>query len=116
MSKYFKPSETRCKCGCGFDVKPELLIVADKVREKCGFPLIVSSGARCIKHNSKVGGASKSSHKDGLALDISCTDSQKRMILIKVLLDLGVKRIGLGKNFIHFDVHPTLPQDVMFNY
>ena len=116
MSKYFKPSETRCRCGCGFDVKPELLIVADKVREKCGFPLSVSSGARCNSHNIASKGSSKSAHKDGLALDVRCTDSQKRMILIKVLLDLGIKRIGLGKNFIHFDVHPTLPQDVMFNY
>lgn len=116
-SKYFSPAETACKCGCGMQVQDTLLEVADAVREKFGEALVVTSGARCPAYNKKVGGAPASTHQKGLALDLSCTDSGKRMRLLKAMLEVGVRRVGLGKTFLHMDVGSDgYAQDVAFNY
>jgi zinc D-Ala-D-Ala carboxypeptidase len=55
--KFFKPSEFACKCGCGLDgtsMDMAFIYSLDALREKLGFPLRVSSGARCPAHNNKV--------------------------------------------------------------
>jgi len=38
------------------------------------------------------------------------------MLAIQVLLENNIKRIGVGKNFIHFDNDNSLPQNVMWDY
>ena len=70
-TKYFKRSEFACKCGCGFDVVDfELLHVLTDVREHFGKPVTMTSGNRCIQHNSMtVGASSKSMHVKGMAAD-----------------------------------------------
>lgn len=42
----------------------------DPLREKWGSPIIVTSGYRCAKLNRAVGGASRSQHTKGQAVDI----------------------------------------------
>lgn len=71
--KYFTMGEFRCKhCGQlpenGMDSK--LLQVLEKMRERLGEPLIVSSGYRCPTHNRNIGGASQSYHMRGKAADV----------------------------------------------
>ena len=70
MTNYFTPSETSCKCGCGLDIAPETRAVANKVRVAWGSPVVVTSGARCEAHNRAIGGAKRSAHLEGLALDL----------------------------------------------
>ena len=110
MSKYFSEDEFKCKCsanngaGCGMDVSDDVKIMADTIRANADIPLIVNSGARCAKHNAAIGASATSSHTLGLAVDFKCVDSASRFKLLNTMIRLGVKRIGLHKNFIHFDI------------
>jgi hypothetical protein len=68
--KYFKLTEFSCKCGCGELPQDSLMELADFVRNDWGEALCVSSGKRCAKHNNIIGGAPKSAHVAGLAVDL----------------------------------------------
>jgi uncharacterized protein YcbK (DUF882 family) len=71
LSKHFSKAEFACKCGCGFNkISPELIEVLEDLRETKGLPVVVTSGCRCPKHNKAVGGASLSTHMQGIAADI----------------------------------------------
>lgn len=104
MKNFFKPSETRCHCGCGMDIDPRLLAELNMLRQDVGFPLVVVSGARCQKHNQAVGGARDSMHLRGLACDIAWPpDPHQRW----TLCEKATKRFnGLGfyETFIHVDL------------
>ncbi len=117
MSKYFKPSELECKCGCGLNLSKEsTLALLDTAREKAGIPFSISSGTRCASRNRSVGGESKSSHMTGYAVDITVTDSVSRYKVIKALLEAGFTRIGIAKTFIHADNDPDKPKNVIWEY
>ena len=65
--KYFKVREFRCKC-CGVAyVNQSIIDLCDRIREELGKPIAVTSGYRCSKHNSAVGGAVRSQHVLGTA-------------------------------------------------
>jgi hypothetical protein len=71
----FKLEEFKCQCGgkycTGYPaiLDTQLLINVQSVRKQFG-STVISSGMRCSKHNSKVGGSLLSRHKSGKALDI----------------------------------------------
>lgn len=114
---YFSKKETSCKCGCGFDITPEFLGVLNEFRKRRKAPVIITGGARCKSHNKKVGGASNSSHTRGIGIDVRYSNSQEAFLIIKILMEMGIKRIGFStKNFIHFDIDESLPQEVFWNY
>tara|TARA_R110000803_G_scaffold54078_3_gene110677 strand:+ start:4563 stop:4973 length:411 start_codon:yes stop_codon:yes gene_type:complete len=93
-----------------------LLDKLDLARDICGFPLIINSGYRSIEHNKKVGGVANSSHLLGLAVDIHCTDSRKRFMLLDALLVAGFDRVGLADTYIHVDVDPEKKPCVIWTY
>lgn len=68
-------------------------------------PLIlrVTSARRSPEKNSRVGGVENSAHLSGLAIDLSCTNSILRKLLIASAVDAATPRIGIGKNYLHFD-------------
>ncbi len=71
LSHHFRRSEFRCKCGCGQDtVDAELITVLEKIRERFGSPILITSGNRCPKYNRSVGGAQHSQHLKSRAADI----------------------------------------------
>jgi len=85
--------------------------IAREYHKKYGEHLYVTSGGRCPICNKAVGGKPRSAHKvvirigkRGKAFDISIKNNQKRYTILKVLFEIGVKRIGIGKTFIHWDV------------
>lgn len=81
--------------------------------------LVVTSGGRCPECNKKVGGKPTSAHLKGKALDIAVTGGSREWFwTIKILLQLGVRRIGIApkRNFLHFDVDEEKPQDVIWFY
>ena len=105
---YFKKSEFACQCGCGKNnIDPRLVEMLNVVREHCGeppgMPLVVSSGCRCMAHNSAVGGSPTSSHLTGHAVDIRALSNTTRFKIIVSALMHGFSRIGIGKTFIHLD-------------
>ena len=109
QSKYFKPQEFACKCGCGTqEVSEVLLKELDFIRGHFGVPVRVLSGRRCDAHNRAVGGAEKSQHKEGLAADITVKGKTPKEVF--EFLNSKFKShygIGLYKTFVHFDVRPT---------
>lgn len=88
----------------------------DALRDRCWFPFAISSGYRTAAHNAKVEGVDGSAHVAGLAADIRVADGRQRIILVREALVMGFGRIGIGHNFVHLDVDPTKPQNVMWVY
>jgi uncharacterized protein YcbK (DUF882 family) len=63
LSKHFSDSEFSCGCGCGLKATDRTIIVLlELVRSHFNKPVIINSGARCVRHNAKIGGARRSWH------------------------------------------------------
>lgn len=113
---YFSLSEFACPC-CKDSSRVDRNFVAklDRARGEAKVPFKITSGYRCAKHNSKVGGVKGSAHSRGCAADISVTDSQTRYKALSALLK-HFNRVGVAKTFIHVDDDPTKPQGVTWLY
>jgi len=102
--KYFKESEFTCKCGCNETViSRDLLEMLDDARCFAKIPFIITSGYRCEKHPESIKSPT-SSHIKGLAVDIKCTSSKNRAIIIDALGYVGFKRFGIADTFVHADI------------
>ena len=117
MTNYFKETELKCKCGCNqlkFDAEFKNLL--NRIRTLFNKPIYITSGYRCEKHNKEVGGKPTSSHLKGIAVDIKCDNSLDRYLLLRIFMDLGVRRIGVGKDFLHIDSDESKPYPVTWTY
>ena len=122
--RYFTTSEfdSPDKPGSGSLMSETIIEMLDDVRGKFGNPIVINSGYRTEKHNSKVGGKPKtktskgSSHMYGLAVDIKCDHSSDRYQLIFLLQETGFQRIGVGNTFIHVDIDFDKSQEVIWTY
>lgn len=89
----------------------------DKMRGECGFAWKITSGYRTQAENDAMSNSvSDSAHVSRLAVDVYCIDSAKRDTIVNVAKANGIKRIGIGQNFVHLDVDKTKPQGVMWHY
>lgn len=114
LAPNFYRDEFACKDGCGSDSISLLLVNRlQQVRDEIGQPITITSGLRCRKHNEAEGGNAFSAHLSGHAVDISCTHSNKRKILLPVLCKF-FRRVGPKEFFIHVDIDPTKDQDVLW--
>jgi len=100
---YFSDKELQCRCGCGMTVQPDFLRKLNDLRELLGIPLQLTSAARCPAHNTAVGGAPSSKHKDGIAVDIASKDGNLKYKIVEAALKLGFNGVGIHKDFIHLD-------------
>lgn len=76
-----------------------------KLRDRLGISIIITSPYRCEKRNKQVGGAKNSYHMKGLAVDISMNNQILDVETIASLAKkIGFTGIGLYDNFIHLDV------------
>lgn len=118
MSKYFKASEfIRCTPSCSIEQMDEgFLTLMDRVRELAGIPLVINSAYRSKSWELAHGRTGTSAHCKGKALDIRCNTSANRFKIIAAAINAGIKRIGIGKTFIHLDADSTLPQRVIWDY
>lgn len=117
-AKYFSPREFElCVPPCDIDdMSPNLLSVLDKIRDMAGIPLVLNCAYRSVEYDLAKGRSGGSAHCAGLAVDIRCTTSVNRFKILKAAITCGVRRIGIGKNYIHLDIDKTLPQNVMWHY
>lgn len=108
--KYFKRSEFACKCGkhCnGYPVEMNetLVKVLDRTRAHFGAAGTVSSGIRCEKHNSAVGGVSNSRHKLGKAVDFSISGVSGSKLLAYVQKQPEIRYAYIiDGGWVHMDV------------
>ena len=116
--KYFKYEEFKSPdlpdSGNLMDVT--FLAMLDRAREIAGIPFKINSAYRSESHNRKVGGKSTSSHLVGKAVDLHCTNSRDRWIIITALQKAGYTRFGIAKTFIHVDSDENKSQDVIWTY
>src|SRR3972149_1804632 len=118
---FFKAEEFLCKCGrpeCDAlrYVHPDLIDKLNILREFLKVPLIITSGLRCEFRNRQEGGVKDSEHLVGEAVDIACTTSGERFRIAKYGPRAGFHRVGIGKTFVHLDLSPTKPQNVLWLY
>lgn len=117
-SKYFSEAEfNRCSPSCSLqDMRQELMDVVDEVRRRAGIPLIASCAYRSKEWDVARGRSGNSAHTKGLGIDIVANSSATRMKIVSAALSAGVRRIGIGKGFVHLDIDESLPQNVMWHY
>lgn len=118
MSKYFSAKEFRaCVPSCYIEqMEPGFLVLLDRVREAAGIPLVLNCAFRSVAHEKKMGRSGNSAHTRGRAVDIRCHTSTNRYKIVAAALGCGIRRIGIGKTFVHLDNDETLPQGVMWDY
>ena len=101
------------------DVSEEVKELMDEARDLAGVPFVISSGARCLKHNrsKEIDSKDTSSHVKGLAVDIKYADELYLTRMVHALSRVGIKRFGVNKvkKFIHVDIDNSKP-DSVFGY
>ena len=107
MWKYFKLSEFACPCCEQHPMDTRLIDLLDSARQVAGVAFKITSGYRCVKHNTAIGGGAKSTHTLGLAADIACADSVSRHAILKALFQVGFQRIEVANRHIHVDIAET---------
>lgn len=122
-SHYFKPHETECSCCDENNMDQLTMSMLDAARNISGVAFVVTSGARCKKHNAKVGGVHSSAHlsdkeenKYAYAVDIKAEDSRMRFKILQGLIMAGFTRIGISKTFIHADNDKSKSPEVCWLY
>ena len=112
LSEFDSPDEI----GSGKYMDESFLSMLDDARSIAGIPFIINSGFRSKSHNAYVGGKEQSSHQFGYAVDLHCTDSRSRFIIIDALIKAGFNRIGVGNTFLHVDSDPDKDANVTWLY
>lgn len=112
ISEFDSPDEV----GSGKHMQSSTLQMLDDARGIAGIPFRINSGFRTKSHNAYVGGKENSSHLYGYAVDISCTESHQRAVIIDALIHAGFNRLGIAKTFIHADNDPQKTADVYWLY
>lgn len=106
--------------GSGRCMDRRLLFMLKQLEVKTGYPIFnhINSGARSPSHNRNVGGVANSSHKipNCKAVDIGIPNTFVRNRLVIAARDVGFKRIGVGRTFIHLDVDGAKSQYVAWGY
>lgn len=67
----------------------KLALLLDKIREKLGMSITITSGFRSLALNKKIGGSATSQHRKGEAADCECEDNKKLFDTVKQMIDDG---------------------------
>lgn len=119
--KHFHLAEFECRCGCGrAEMNPIFLGALDKLRERFGKPMVVTSGYRCPSYNSKVSTTGPHGpHTTGKAADIAVERGDAYQLLKLAMEDgftgIGVKQHGGGR-FLHLDLITDPPRPNLWSY
>ena len=107
LSKNFSSKELNCKCCDKNGIDEDALQLLQKVRDQIG-ALRINSAYRCTKHNSDVGGGTRSMHLEGKAFDVSTRNwtAEKKMALVETAAAVGFTGFGYYDTFLHIDTGP----------
>ena len=120
----FRYGEFKCSCSeCHHSnhTKQSLIVKLQHARDVAndivpGTKIRINSGYRCEANNEAVGGTKTSSHLNGTAADIRCTDIRTRGALLTGLRLAGFNRIGIGETFLHVDIDAGKTPNVTWLY
>ncbi len=117
LTNNFNKSEFECSCGCNMpeSVLSNIKIVAINLqilRDFVNSSIKVNSAYRCVEHNQRIGGASRSQHVLGKASDIvvkgytpdevfDIVQNLRRNPMLKGVIFQG---IGRYNTFTHLDI------------
>ena len=105
LTKNLSRYEFACKCECGFDtIDYETLMALQAVRDYYNQPVKVTSAARCLRHNTRVGGKPNSLHLVGRAVDFTVAGVRPQEVQSYLAMKYEGE-FGLGRyaTFTHFD-------------
>ena len=103
--------------GSGDLMNIEFVKLLDQLRDRVGFPLHITSGYRTPAHNATLGKAvDGSAHTQGVACDIAISTSGERFAVVFWALEIGIKRVGMARTFVHLDMDFGKPQRVLWLY
>ena len=114
---YFDIEDFYCNCEREHDeefVDPKLVSFLDIARDYAGIPFVITSGYRCAEHNRDIGGVSDSAHLKGKAADIKVEGSRSRFLILRSLIRVGFKRIGVYDTYIHVDIDESKSTKVVW--
>ena len=103
ITDHFRAREFECPCCKGVIIDEVLVEKLEKLREKVGMPILITSGYRCSKHNREVGGAPRSLHTVGKAADIVAKGfplDRFFSLAVDIFPRVGIYR----KGFLHVDL------------
>ena len=112
--RYFTPAEMACKHTGECKMDPAFMLRLERLRERYGKPLPVTSGYRAPSHPAearKPGGPG--THSRGIAVDIAISGPDA-LRLLDLALELGFTGIGVQQKgegrFLHLDTRdsPTI--------
>ncbi len=107
LTPHFGRWELACRCrrvDCdAVAMDPAFMQLLEAVRVAFDQPLAVTSGARCKHWNTKVGGAPKSKHLEGIACDFWFTSPDQAAKFAQLAEKHGFGGIGIGRRLIHLD-------------
>lgn len=113
MTEHFPDKELVCKCGCGMLPAKDFMEKVEALRRSLGFPMQVTSAARCPDHNAKVSGTGRTGpHTTGRAIDLAVSHSKAYSVVSSATF-MGFTGIGVqqkdNSRFIHLDDLPNAP-------
>ncbi len=106
MTRNFTKDEVSCKCGCGLEMPQNEQDRLQHTRDDYGKAIFVARTISCAKHNKKIGGAKKSRHLTGDAVDPedrTFENSADRAFFIKCATKNGYNCFGIGGKRLHMD-------------
>ena len=113
ISPYFKPTEFTCDFKPALDnMTPVFLEKLVRLRDRCGFPFVLTSTYRSPAKNKRVGGAQNSMHLQGRAVDIMCISGAARWEIIRHATEMGLS-VRVMERAIHVDDRES---PVIFHY
>ena len=83
--------------------------MVDELRDRCGFPFVITSGYRSPQHPIEAKKDVPGTHSQGIAADIKITNSAQRYTIIKEALSMGFAGVGAAGDFIHVDTRGSAP-------
>jgi uncharacterized protein YcbK (DUF882 family) len=114
----FTKKEFDCKATGENNMQHEFMEKLQKLRNVYGKGMKITSGFRSVKHPTEAKKThSNGEHTQGNCADVFCDNGADRFKLIQLGLSVGMTRIGIAKNFIHFGIGGNgLPNNVIWEY
>ena len=107
---YFERDEFTCSETGENKIDDGFVSRLDELRERCGFPFIITSGYRSPNHSIEAAKSKPGQHSTGRAADIAVNGGYQRYRLVKEAILMGFTGIGVDKSFVHLDerINPVM--------